>query len=412
MADDMHDVIVPNMKFSNCSGTAMFFGLLRNFAAFGMLLFGARSPVYAQSPVAKVVKFELADYGWQPLPKEQIGEWAGARSQLVSIDHQGRVLVGFATRENQSLASRENPGLSFHILRFTSEGKEDLSLVLPTNNLFTNGFYLGPSDQIFARANDTFQWMPEEDGSRKEGAAWQLLGPCPRNCRISQSSSRRTLTVSTNSKEMADRDYDRGIRTNTMLDASSSPPHVVQNCANSGTTITDKFSYQSSNNIRTDVRRWLLCDREHDTELPLDMRGGLVSALSDESLLLLGTAKDRRGIDLVRPNGQTRFHHEMPKHDVVRNEVRSDERGDRFAFTVQTWRGGVSALDIGGKVVAFRIVVYSEDGQELATVSLNPQLANISLNAYYYRRFDFSMSPDGHRLAILDEGVLTVHDVP
>jgi hypothetical protein len=376
-----------------------------------MLLFGPCSPVYAQSQAAKVVKFELEDYGWQPLPKEQLGEWVGERSQLVSIDHQGRVLVGFATRENHSLASREHPGLSFHILRFTSEGKVDLSLVLPTNNLFTNGFYLGPSDQIFARANDAFQWMPEEDGTRKEDPTWQLLGPCPRNCHISQSSSRRTLTVSGNLKEMADRDYGNGTRTNTLLDASSFPPRLVQNCSHSGGTITDKFSYQSSDNIGTDVRRWPLCDLEHGTELPLHMRGGLVSALSDEALLLLGTGKDRRGIDLVRPNGQTRFHHEMQKHDVVTDEVRSDERGDRFAFTVRTWRGGASALDIGGKVVAFRVVVYSEAGQELAAVSLNPHLANVSPNPYYYRRFDFSMSPDGHRLAILDEGTLTVLDV-
>jgi hypothetical protein len=383
----------------------------RNLAAFAMLLFGACSPVYAQSQAAKVVKFKLEDYGWQPLPKQQRGEWAGMHSRLVSIDHEGRVLVGFATRENLSLANREHPGLSFHILRFTLEGKVDLSLVLPTNNLFTNGFYLGPNDQIFARANDTLQWMPEEDGTRKEDAAWWPLVPCPRNCHISQSPSHRTLTVSTYSKEMSERDYDRGTRTNTMLDASLSPPRVVQGCPHSGGIITDKFSYQSSDNISTDVRRWPICDQEHDVELPLDMRGGMVVALNDEALLLLGAGKDRRGLDLVSPNGQPRFHHEMPKHDVVTEEVRSDERGDRFAFTVQTWRGGFPALDIGGKVFAFRVVVYSETGQQLAAVSLNPQLANVSLNPYYYRQFDFSMSPDGHRLAILDEGVVTVVDI-
>jgi hypothetical protein len=55
--------------------------------------------------------------------KEQRGEWGGTRSRLVSIDHQGRVLVGFTVRENYSLATRESPGLSFHILCFTSDGK-------------------------------------------------------------------------------------------------------------------------------------------------------------------------------------------------------------------------------------------------------------------------------------------------
>src|SRR5271165_2080050 len=174
----------------------------RNLAALAMLLFGACSPVHAQAQTAKVLKLNLENYGWQPLPKEQRGEWGGTRSQLVSIDHQGRVLVGFTVRENYSLATREQPGLSFHILRFTSDGKADLSLVLPTNSFFTNGLYLGPNDQIFARANGTLQWMSEEGDSRKEGADWRSLVPCPRNCNISQSPSRRTLTVSTYSKNM------------------------------------------------------------------------------------------------------------------------------------------------------------------------------------------------------------------
>jgi len=122
---------------------------------------------YAQTQVAKVTKIKPEDYGWQPLPKEQRSEWGGTSSQLVSIDHRGRVLVGFTVRENYGLATREHPGFSFHILRFTSEGKVDLSLVLPTNNLVTNGLYLGPNDQIFARANDTLQWTSEEDATSK-----------------------------------------------------------------------------------------------------------------------------------------------------------------------------------------------------------------------------------------------------
>jgi hypothetical protein len=372
----------------------------RNLAVFGMLLFVTSSSVYAQSQAVEVLKVNLENYGWHPLPKEQRGEWGGTRSRLVSIDHQGRVLVGFTVRENYSLATREQPGLSFHILRFTSDGKVDLSLVLPTNSLFTNGLYLGPNDQIFARANGTLQWTSEEGETRKMGAVWRSVVTCPRNCNISQSPSRRTLTISTYSKEMSDREYDRGIRTNTMLDASSTPPRVVQDCPHSVGVITDKFSYQSSDNISIDVRRWPLCDQEHGIELPLEMRGGSVSALTDEAVLLLGTGKDRRGIDLVSPNGQLRFHREMPKYDVVAREVRSDERGDHFAFTVQTWRGGSHALDIGGKVIAFRTVVYAETGQQLAAVSLNPELSDVSLNPHYYRHFDFSMSPDGHRLAV------------
>jgi hypothetical protein len=98
----------------------------------------------------------------------------------------------------------------------------------------------------------------------------------------------------------------------------------------------------------------------------------------------------------------------MPKHDIaVPEPTRSDERGAHFAFIVETWRGEARDLDISGKRVARRVVVYSENGQNLATVPVNPVYNSLR----YQRDFDFSMSPDGHRLAVLDEGVLTVVDM-
>jgi hypothetical protein len=49
-----------------------------------------------------------------------------------TIDHQGRVLLGFTVRENDGLARREHPVLSIYISRFTRHGELDLALVLPT----------------------------------------------------------------------------------------------------------------------------------------------------------------------------------------------------------------------------------------------------------------------------------------
>jgi hypothetical protein len=99
-------------------------------------------------------------------------------SHLISIDHNNRVLVGFSARENYSLATREHPGLSFHILRFTPAGKIDLSLVLPTRDNFTNGLYLGANDQILARANDVLQVLPAATKTDGEDVTWQPLAPC------------------------------------------------------------------------------------------------------------------------------------------------------------------------------------------------------------------------------------------
>jgi hypothetical protein len=89
----------------------------------------------------------------------------------------------------------------------------------------------------------------------------------------------------------------------------------------------------------------------------------------------------------------------MPKHDFVTENVTIDETGDRFAFIVDTWRGGSSFLDISSKKVSRRMVVYTATGQQLATIPLNP---------VEHHDFDSSMSPDGHRLAILGEDAVTV----
>jgi hypothetical protein len=98
----------------------------------------------------------------------------------------------------------------------------------------------------------------------------------------------------------------------------------------------------------------------------------------------------------------------MPKHDIVAPEtIRTDERGNRFAFTVETWRGGSKALDISGKIVSRRVVVFSESGEQLASVQVNPLYNPLR----YQRDFDFALSPDGRRLAVLDAGLLTVIDI-
>jgi len=138
------------------------------------------------------------------------------------------------------------------------------------------------------------------------------------------------------------------------------------------------------------------------------MRGFGFFPLNDDVFLQLGSDKDRRGlIRLVGQDGKVRFQHTMSeKNDVPQYYVgywaTSNERGDRFAFTVDTWRGGSRFFDISGKLVARRIVVYDEKGNELASVPVSTA---------YKLDFDFSLSPDGHRLAILDEGTVTVVDV-
>jgi len=366
------------------------------------LIFGC-ALAHAQPQTSKISTIKLEDFGWQPLPPLQRERVGMVEFHFVSFDHQDRVLVGFTIRENYGLATREHPGLSLHILRLTPDGKADLSLALPTDDYFSNGLYLGPRDQIFANANGSLQVLSEGNSTGEEAAVWKPLISCPLNCSISQLPSRRTMFVTW---------FDRGgSHTQAIVDASSFPPRVLQGCAEAKGQVADKFVYGSgSTGTEFWARRGPICDAEHSVELPIDMKGGFLYPLNDGLLLLLGTGemrgrrliKARRGIELVTPDGQAKFRQEMPKEDIVTDQARSDERGDRFAFIVETWRGGSNLLDISGKRVARRVLVYSDTGKELAT---------IPISAIYHLDFDFAMSPDGHRLAILDGGLLTVADL-
>ena len=187
-----------------------------------MIIVCACSNVHAQSQTAKTTKIELKDYGWQPLPKAQRSERPGRHGQLVSIDHKGRVWAAFTARENLTLATREHPQLSLHILRFTPDSKLDLSLVLPTRDYFTYGLYLGPNDELLACANDALQVPSRDDPA---AAAWQPLAPCLKNWLISQSPSRQTLIVNRRGGQPL------------VVDMSSSPPACRARLSGRWTTI-------------------------------------------------------------------------------------------------------------------------------------------------------------------------------
>jgi hypothetical protein len=386
--------------------------VVRMILILGTPMLGAYPRNLAQGLSVRVARFNLDDFGWQPPPRPQRGsEFPGSHSKVVAIDHNDRVFVGFTTRENYTLATREKPGLSFHIFRITAEGKTDLSPVLPTKDYFTNGLYLSQNDQIIARANEALQVMSDAPEAHERSIESRPLMPCSMNCWISQSPSHGTMIVS-ESKDSLGRSsvWPTENSTYALVDTSS-VVHILQTCTKMafyGEKITDRFAYWfGTEGSEHFARRFPFCDVTHSQELPLG-RVGIVFPFNDDAFLSLGLeSKDTRGvIELVGVDGSVKFRRELPKHDSPSYNAgawaTSDERGDRFAFIVETWHGGSRIFDISGKRVARRIVVYNEAGQELASVEVS--------NAYH-RDFDFSLSPDGHRLAILDENILTVVDL-
>jgi|SRR5215813_11781855 len=361
----------------------------------------------AQVGEPKISDIKLENFGWQALPTRQIREWHSAPGSLVSIDSHGRVLVSFATRDNLSLATREKPGLTLHILRFTADGKVDISLTLPTNDYFLNGIYLAANGQILARANGMLYLYQGDNETGNDGTAWRPLTSCPEDCRISQSFGRRTLIVRTSAKPFSLENL-----TYKVFDLSSTPPEIRQTCsqmADYGERITDKFEYQYRVEAHTPhTRRFPFCNRDHAEELPLGWEA-LVLPIDDENFFSLGAeVKGSQGqVKLLGPDGQTKFLAKLPRHDTPLGYfggawATSANGGDRIAFMVSTFRGGSNFFDIAAKLTGCRVVVYANDGR---------QIASIPVGTKYQSDFDFALSPDGHRLAILESGLLTIADL-
>jgi hypothetical protein len=183
----------------------------------------------------------------------------------------------------------------------------------------------------------------------------------------------------------------------TIVDASSSPPRATKTCSQMASMkITDQFSYRSNYDRDDDLTvRYPFCEVDHYEDFPMWGRGGGY-VLNDDTLLKIGPA----GATLLGPDGQVRFSKKMPKHDYIDYfRIATDEHFDRFAFMVYTVRGEHRRLDISGNVRARRLLVLDQNGKEVAS---------IPTDTGYHFDSNFAMSPDGHRLAILDEGVVTV----
>ncbi len=364
-------------------------------------------PQAAKPP--NVLQIKLEQYGWQRLPAPARNEAWPTVKQLMRVDSKGRVLVGYTAREDTELATRGSPKLWFHILRFTPEGKLDLSVLLPTDDLPDNGVFLDAQDHIFVVANEMLAFLSGDDQTPTQQRKWKLLTSCSwssQSCRIVQSTTRRRLFVirclgsHPNCEKPA----------STAYDTSLPEPQIEKTCVWRGGGTTDNFGYLSGWDRGYFTRRYPLCNADRPQELPLHDR--VVDVLGDDLFVAAGVKKERWEIGAVTAEGDAKFRLILPKHDTPAlntGYVKGNAEGDRFAVVVDTLRGSNAALDIGGHLAARRVVVYNSDsGAQLTSLSVYPPVPHYGVALGIVPGFTFDLSPDGHVLAVLSEGVITI----
>jgi hypothetical protein len=333
-----------------------------------------------------IFTLDLRSYGWEP-PWERQHE---INMPSIVVDHKGRVVLGFTAQARSGLVTRNQPSLDFRIMRFSPDGRVDSSLSLPTHEKGINSVYLSDTDQIIARANDSLQFLQADDGNLQKGA-WKTL--CARSCGVMQSPTRRTLVLTVKGAD------------SPLTIVRFSEQLALRRCGSFNYTqyITDEFAYYHNWEPESGyfTHRWPLCQYERRVDVPLPARGRW-AVLNDDTFVVYSNDKKDEGMEVVSLDGHVKFRPTMQKHELASPTIKTSERGNVIAADLVTIKGRNDTLDIAGHVTSHRIAVYEvEVGKQLASIPVAPQS----------RHFEFDLSPDGHRLAILEDDLVKVFNV-
>jgi hypothetical protein len=350
----------------------------------------ARSGRTSGADVLTIATVDLRSYGWEPPARKQVV------SHFIAVDQKGRVVVSYATRVRTQLAMRDRPSLDLRILRFSEDGKLDLSLSLPTRVEYWNSIYLSDSGQIIAKANDSLQLYQEDIKT------WKVLAQCGPQCSVQQSVTRRTLAI--RNEYHGPLLVIRLSQVPRLQQCGKVPKSDDDSIQDYSNAITDEFAYHSgSEGLKQFTYRWPFCDYDNLEELPLKP-GGYWDVLNDHRFVFYPYAphEDGKTVKVVSSDGQVVFQSINGKLEyavAVEHSTRSSGGGNRIAVNIVTLRGGNRALDISSHPTAQRIAIYD--------IELRKELASIPVRLKLHE-FGFDLSPGGDRLAILEDGILNV----
>jgi hypothetical protein len=174
-------------------------------------------------------------------------------------------------------------------------------------------------------------------------------------------------------------------------------------------SITDGFTYSRSSDPKGIAYRWPICESDHRVALPRSF-----DVVLNDEIFLATTVTHRVGsfdrkLEVISLDGGVKLQLPMSKYESVagkvgeREPIRSDSNGDRIAVHLVTQRGGNLSLDMGAHATARRIAVYD--------IGTGKETLSVTVNLRQHYSFDFALSPDGHRLAVFEDGMLRIVDL-
>jgi hypothetical protein len=305
-------------------------------------------------------------------PKLYNSEWEGSDTRHLAFDSCGLLYIGVPER-NAAVSLRPNYGTGvYRVLGIAPDsGKIVRSLGFPMRSRFRVGINVNTSDKLLVSSNNQIRLI-DEDGSAKSsfplavrdrynGASWT----------VSSSPSGKTITTSP----------DWGIDF-TFL--SGEDLKIIATCA--GKAREDHpISFNDTTEVATggpDEQQFYsgpLCGK---TQLSYHVSGisGVPILLADDRMLELGNSMLR----LRSASGDILWKDDLPNHRSLILDYNTEAAAltnNRLAVMVAEWSGGISELDVSGKLKSRTIQIYDVGtGRLIASLPLKNSEPEFALN--------------------------------
>jgi hypothetical protein len=326
--------------------------------------------------ISQVLRFSLnlRENGMERPPKLYNSESEGSDTRHVAFDSRGLLYIGVPER-NAAVSLRPNYGTGvYRVLGIAPDsGKIVRSLGFPMRSRFRVGINVNTSDKLLVSSNNQIRLI-DEDGSAKSsfslavfdrynGASWT----------VSSSPSGKTIMTSPDCCS----DF-------TFL--SGEDLKVIATCAGKARE-DNPISFNDTTEVTTggpddhQVYSGPLCGK---TQLSYPFNGIFVVPilLTDYRMLELGDSMLR----LRSASGDILWKDDLPNHrrlilDYNTEAAALTRTNNRLAVMVAEWSGGISELDVSGKLKFRTIQIYDVGtGRLIASLPLKNSEPEFALN--------------------------------
>lgn len=341
-----------------------------------------------------VQRRDLREWGYKPPENASSRFQSQLSSQIISVDSNAEIAVGFVTRDRSGLATRELPPLSLQVAEFAGNGKFLSRLAFPTPSWSENSLFYARDGALLIRTGERLILVSPSKGQVAERELPTTLSSVLINWKIYPLPNRTAFLLYNYRKSDTSIALLRSDNLTPIKECLYRPYDRVLAVSND-----DILSFHPSR-AETPLRRVIevneICGR---SRFSYSWEGDATSAvlIDNDGVLLAGGSSTVKLVVNDKVQWADTFD---KKSDVVSDNIKTSSDGHFVAVAVEKFAKGSRFLDIPRNLKAVRIIVYEvSSGKRVMEIPVQPAPSS---------DFDFALSPTGDLLAIISDGFLEI----